>query len=66
MTKLMSNDLYRLKPFLLKNLIAVENLKVLTLAGNNTLLGGTGGGGILTGGKGADAFVMATLLAILL
>ncbi len=52
----MSNDLYRLKPFLLKNLIAVENLKVLTLAGNNTLLGG----------KGADAFVMATLLAILL
>ncbi len=61
----MSNDLYRLKPFLLKNLIAVENLKVLTLAGNNTLLGGTGGG-ILTGGKGADAFVMATLPAILL
>ena len=60
----MSNDLYRLKPFLLKNLIAVENLKVLTLAGNNTLLGGTGG--ILTGGKGADAFVMATLPAILL
>ncbi|MCF8005766.1 MAG: hypothetical protein K9K84_00005 [Methylovulum sp.] len=42
----MSNDLYRLKPFLLKNLIAVENLKVLTLAGNNTLLGGTGGGNI--------------------
>ncbi len=61
----MSNDLYRLKPFLLKNLIAVENLKVLTLAGNNTLLGGTGGR-ILTGSKGADAFVMATLLAILL